>query len=394
MARLELEHVGKRFADGSWGVRDASFAVADGEFFILVGPSGCGKSTLLQLIAGLDSATRGEIRLDGRRVNDVAARDRNIAMVFQSYAIYPHMTVRENLAFPLRMAKRPGDEIERRVEETARTLALTDLLDRKPAQLSGGQRQRVAMGRAIVREPALFLMDEPLSNLDAKLRARMRAEIAALQARLGITTVYVTHDQTEAVTLGDRIAVLRAGGIEQIGSARELYARPANPFVAGFIGSPAMNFLSAAWDGAELALPFARMALPDALRARVGAAPRRLIAGLRPEHLERCGPKPVDPARVPFRVRVERVEWLGAELTVYLDPGAPAPPELSRWLAEPAAAEAGAGAAAFVARLDPATPVREGESLELGFRAEHLHLFDAETGARIDLERAAAPGRA
>jgi multiple sugar transport system ATP-binding protein len=252
MADIVLDHVTKRYPDGRLAVDDASLSIADGEFVILVGPSGCGKSTALNMIAGLEDITSGELRIDGKVVNNLAPKDRDIAMVFQSYALYPHMSVRRNMGFALALAKRPKEEIDRKVEEAARVLDLTDHLDRKPAQLSGGQRQRVAMGRAIVRSPKAFLMDEPLSNLDAKLRVQMRTEVSRLQNRLGTTTVYVTHDQTEAMTLGDRVAVLRSGRIQQVGTPTELYGRPATIFVAGFIGSPAMNFVPATVEEGEL----------------------------------------------------------------------------------------------------------------------------------------------
>ncbi len=244
MSEIELRKVSKRFT-GATAVKRANFTIRDGEFFILVGPSGCGKSTLLNMIVGLEDVSEGEIRIDGQRVNELDPKDRNMAMVFQSYALYPHMSVRENMAFPLKLAKLSNPEIDRRVARAAQILELDEYLDRRPRALSGGQRQRVAMGRAIVREPRAFLLDEPLSNLDAKLRVQMRTEIARLHNRLGTTTVYVTHDQTEAMTLGDRIAVLRKGEVLQIGTPRELYERPRNLFVAGFIGSPAMNFLPA-----------------------------------------------------------------------------------------------------------------------------------------------------
>lgn len=261
MAEIVLSHVTKSYPDGK-GVRDAvkdlSLTIADGEFIILVGPSGCGKSTTLNMIAGLEDITSGELTIGGERVNEKAAKDRDIAMVFQSYALYPHMTVRQNIAFPLTLAKLPKADIAKKVQDTAKVLDLTELLDRKPSQLSGGQRRRVAMGRAIVRDPKAFLMDEPLSNLDAKLRVQMRGEIARLQQRLGTTTVYVTHDQTEAMTLGDRVVVMRAGVAQQIGPPDELYARPANLFVAGFIGSPSMNFLPATLTPVGVELPFGR----------------------------------------------------------------------------------------------------------------------------------------
>ena len=261
MAEIVLDRVTKSYPDGATAVKDLSVTIADGEFIILVGPSGCGKSTTLNMIAGLEEISSGELRIGGERVNEKAPKDRDIAMVFQSYALYPHMTVRQNIAFPLTLAKVKKAEIASKVEETAKILDLTELLDRKPAQLSGGQRQRVAMGRAIVRDPKAFLMDEPLSNLDAKLRVQMRSEIARLQSRLGTTTVYVTHDQTEAMTLGDRVVVLRAGEAQQIGTPEELYARPANLFVAGFIGSPAMNFFPATMTDVGLKLPFGEVML-------------------------------------------------------------------------------------------------------------------------------------
>jgi len=380
MARLELERVSKRFADGTTAVRDASFRLEEGEFFILVGPSGCGKSTLLHVVAGLEEASGGEIRIDGRRVNELEPRERNVAMIFQSYAIYPHMSVRENLAFPLRLAKVGREEIRRRVEATARTLGLEELLERRPARLSGGQRQRVAMGRAIVREPALFLMDEPLSNLDARLRVQMRAEISQLHARLRTTTLYVTHDQTEAMTLGDRIAVMRRGAIEQIDSARGLYAAPANLFVAGFIGSPAMNFAPAEWDGERLALPMASLAPPPALREALGRDRRRVVVGVRPEHL---GEGPGREPSLAFRARIARLEWTGAELHAHFVVAAAATRELERLALELEAPPPGADAIGWVARLDPASPAREGCELALSCRADRLHLFDPDTGLRL-----------
>src|ERR671910_3459384 len=243
MAEIQLREVTKRYPDGTEAVKQVSLDIADGEFMILVGPSGCGKSTALRMIAGLEDISDGNLVIDGERVNDLAPRDRDIAMVFQNYALYPHMTVRDNMGFALKLAKEDSGEIDRRVTEAARILDLEPHLDRKPANLSGGQRQRVAMGRAIVRSPKAFLMDEPLSNLDAKLRVQMRTEVSRIQQRLGTTTVYVTHDQTEAMTLGDRVAVMRAGELQQVGTPQDLYERPKNIFVAGFIGSPAMNFM-------------------------------------------------------------------------------------------------------------------------------------------------------
>src|SRR6201984_1883242 len=261
MAEIVLEHLNKSYPDGATAVNDLSLTIAEGEFLILVGPSGCGKTTTLNMIAGLEDISSGELRIGGQRVNDKAPKDRDIAMVFQSYALYPHMTVRQNIAFPLTLAKMTKREIPDKVQETARILDLTELLDRKPSQLSGGQRQRVAMGRAIVRHPKAFLMDEPLSNLDAKLRVQMRGEIARLQRRLGTTTVYVTHDQTEAMTLGDRVVVMHSGAAQQIGTPDDLYERPANLFVGGFIGSPAMNFSPATLTATGLTLSFGEVML-------------------------------------------------------------------------------------------------------------------------------------
>jgi multiple sugar transport system ATP-binding protein len=263
MADIALEHITKRYSDGYEAVKDLNLEVADGEFMILVGPSGCGKSTALRMVAGLEDITDGELKIGGQVVNDRAPKDRDIAMVFQNYALYPHMTVRENMGFALKLAKTPDSEIDQKVTEAARILDLEPHLDRKPANLSGGQRQRVAMGRAIVRNPSAFLMDEPLSNLDAKLRVQMRAEISRIQHRFETTTIYVTHDQTEALTLGDRIAVMRAGILQQVGAPGELYNRPKNLFVAGFIGSPSMNFLPGQIDGDTVKLPIGDLKIPD-----------------------------------------------------------------------------------------------------------------------------------
>src|ERR687890_2403675 len=269
MADIEMRNIVKQYGDGYPAVNDVSLDIADGEFMILVGPSGCGKSTLLRMIVGLEDITSGDMLIGGKRVNDLAPRDRNLSMVFQNYALYPHMTVYENIAFPLRLAKVPDDEVRRRVTEASDVLELKEHLERKPANLSGGQRQRVAMGRAIVRQAEAFLFDEPLSNLDAKLRGQMRTEISRLQRRLGITTVYVTHDQTEAMTLGDRVAVLKKGVLQQVASPRELYDQPVNLFVAGFIGSPPMNFVPAQVRGDEIELPFATIPLREEWRTVV-----------------------------------------------------------------------------------------------------------------------------
>ena len=284
MAEIVLDKISKRFSDGYEAVTEMSLDIEDGEFMILVGPSGCGKSTALRMIAGLEDITSGELRIGERVVNDMAPKDRDIAMVFQNYALYPHMTVRENMAFPLKLAKVPDEEVRKKVEEAAKVLDLEGHLDRKPANLSGGQRQRVAMGRAIVRDPSAFLMDEPLSNLDAKLRVQMRTEVSRLQADLGTTTVYVTHDQTEAMTLGDRVAVMRSGVLQQVGVPAELYNEPKNLFVAGFIGSPAMNFMPAKVEGGVAKLPIADVPLKgEAAQALGEGEGRQVIVGIRPE---------------------------------------------------------------------------------------------------------------
>ena len=377
MAEIVLDHVTKRYADGATPVRDLSLTIADGEFVILVGPSGCGKSTTLNMIAGLDEITSGELRIGGQRVNEKAPRDRDIAMVFQSYALYPHMSVRQNIAFPLTLAKLGKAEIAAKVDETARILDLTALLDRKPSQLSGGQRQRVAMGRAIVRSPKAFLMDEPLSNLDAKLRVQMRAEIARLQNRLGTTTVYVTHDQTEAMTLGDRVVVLRAGEAQQIGTPDELYISPANLFVAGFIGSPSMNFFPASPSGTGLRLPFGEVQLPAGTSTAAD-----VIVGVRPEHFEDAALlDPVERSRsLTFRVNADLVESLGADKYVYFSlPGAGAQ---SSHLAE-LAADTGVGHNRYVARVSAESAAATGHQVDLALNTGRLIAFDAQTGANL-----------
>src|SRR3954463_7957112 len=317
MADIKFKDVTKRYPDGFEAVKHMDLDIGDGEFMILVGPSGCGKSTALRMIAGLEDITEGELMIGGETVNDLAPKDRDIAMVFQNYALYPHMTVRENMGFALKLAKTDKAEIDRKVTEAAKILDLEQHLDRKPANLSGGQRQRVAMGRAIVRDPKAFLMDEPLSNLDAKLRVQMRTEVSRIQDRLGTTTIYVTHDQTEAMTLGDRVAVMRAGVLQQVGSPMELYNNPLNLFVAGFIGSPAMNFMPVTVEGDTVKLPFGDVRVPQSLRQRLGrhAEGRSLIAGIRPESFEDASL--VGDARdrgVTFTAHIEVLESMGAEL--------------------------------------------------------------------------------
>jgi multiple sugar transport system ATP-binding protein len=377
MAEIVLDGVTKRYPDGATPVKDLSMTIGDGEFVILVGPSGCGKSTTLNMIAGLEDITSGELRIGGQRVNEKAPRDRDIAMVFQSYALYPHMTVRQNIAFPLTLAKLSKSEIDAKVAQTAKTLDLTELLDRKPSQLSGGQRQRVAMGRAIVRQPKAFLMDEPLSNLDAKLRVQMRAEIASLQNRLGTTTVYVTHDQTEAMTLGDRVVVLRAGEAQQIGTPDELYNHPANLFVAGFIGSPAMNFFPASPTEGGLRLPFGQIALTGG-----AGLPADVIVGVRPEHFEDATlMEPHERARaLTFGVRADLVESLGADKYVYFSTGGAG--ASSAQLAE-LAADSGVGHNRYVARGSADSAAASGQTVELALDITRLQVFDAVSGVNL-----------
>ncbi|OHV33342.1 MULTISPECIES: ABC transporter ATP-binding protein [Pseudofrankia] len=393
MADIVLDHVTKRYPDGQLAVDDASLSIADGEFVILVGPSGCGKSTTLNMIAGLEDITSGELRIGGKVVNDLAPKDRDIAMVFQSYALYPHMSVRKNMGFALALAKRPKEEIDRKVEEAARVLDLTEHLDRKPAQLSGGQRQRVAMGRAIVRSPKAFLMDEPLSNLDAKLRVQMRTEVSRLQNQLGTTTVYVTHDQTEAMTLGDRVAVLRSGRIQQVGTPTELYGRPATVFVAGFIGSPAMNFVPATVEEGELRTPFGNIAPDDRQRRLLeawnggAAGDRSLIVGARPEHFEDAALEQVtDRPGLRFTATVDVLERLGSDSFAYftVTGGRARIADLEELAHDAGTVDLSSGAEQIVARLDAASRVHEGQQAELWLDTHQLHLFDPDTGRNLD----------
>jgi multiple sugar transport system ATP-binding protein len=380
MAEIQLRNVSKRFADTT-AVKSTSFTIHDGEFFILVGPSGCGKSTLLNMIVGLEKVTTGEIRVDGTAVNALDPKDRNMAMVFQSYAIYPHMSVRENMAFPLKLAKLPSSEVDRRIAKAAEILELTELLDRKPRALSGGQRQRVAMGRAIVREPKVFLLDEPLSNLDAKLRVQMRTELARLQRRLGTTTIYVTHDQTEAMTLGDRIAVLRQGEVLQIGTPRELYTQPKNLFVAGFIGAPAMNFLPAHWRAGRLELPLGSAVYPG-LDQLSEQAP--LVVGFRPEQLQLIKRQPTMLGGLHFEAQVEVIEWLGADLFVYFDVSLDGFEDFTPAQALGAESDQ-AKRSTVVARIDPSDGLKEGDRVSLVLDAEKLLLFDGVNGENLTL---------
>jgi len=391
VASIEFEHVTKRYKDGFEAVRDMSLEVRDGEFMILVGPSGSGKSTALRMVAGLEDITDGELRIGGELVNDRAPKDRGVAMVFQSYALYPHMTVRENIGFALKLAKVPRRVIDRKVTEAARILDLEPHLDRKPANLSGGQRQRVAMGRAIVRSPNAFLMDEPLSNLDAQLRVQTRTVIARLQQQLGITTLYVTHDQIEALTLGDRIAVMRAGVLEQVGPPGEIYGRPDNLFVAGFIGSPAMNFLPGRVEGERLRTPIGEIEVADRLRPGLfsarGAARASVIVGIRPEHFEDAMLVGDRPDGHTLKATVDVLESVGSEYYAHFTvPSEPLPAiALGAVNQDHGSAHSGGvrDGVPMVARLGRASRVRQGQQAELWVGTSQVHLFDAKTGRNL-----------
>jgi multiple sugar transport system ATP-binding protein len=398
VAEIILDDVSKVYADGTEAVSGLSLMIADAEFMVLVGPSGCGKTTALRMVAGLEDISRGVITIGEQVVNDVAPKDRDVAMVFQNYALYPHMSVYENIAFGLRLRKMDRQEIDRRVQEAAKILGMSELLKRKPKALSGGQRQRVAMGRAIVREPQAFLMDEPLSNLDAKLRVQMRAEVSHLQNDLGVTTIYVTHDQTEAMTMGDRVAVIKKGVLQQVDAPQVLYDRPGNLFVAGFIGSPAMNMVEAdltredgslfvAFGGSKLRVDNGAASQRPALRAFEGG---RVILGIRPENMEDASI--VSDASLDRRLTVQVTlrEALGSEILIHFPVDAPPvmtddTRELFRDTGALADLEgrAEAGASTFVARLDPRSAVAEREELELYVDTARLHFFDPRTGAGI-----------
>ncbi len=393
MAEITFNDVWKRYPDGFEAVKDMNLEVRDGEFMILVGPSGCGKSTALRMIAGLEDITEGDLIIGGERVNELEPRDRDIAMVFQNYALYPHMTVRENMGFALKLAKVDQAEIDRKVNQAAEILELKQHLDRKPANLSGGQRQRVAMGRAIVRDPKCFLMDEPLSNLDAKLRVQMRTEVARLQQQLGTTMVYVTHDQTEAMTLGDRVAVMRAGIVQQVDTPRRLYEDPANLFVAGFIGSPSMNFVTGRLEGNQVRTPFGDVPLSDRmvkdLRAAGGHSSRDVIVGVRPEHFEDAAIEdPGAPDRLRFRAKLDVVESMGSELYAYFPVQCDdVESDQLKDLAADAGMEdlpsSGAGGQQVVARLDAASRATPGEEIELVVDTSEIKLFDPKGGRSL-----------
>jgi multiple sugar transport system ATP-binding protein len=406
MAGIVMEDVSKVFADGTTAVSDLSLDIKNEEFIVLVGPSGCGKTTALRMVAGLESITRGTIAIGDQVVNAVPPKERDIAMVFQNYALYPHMSVYDNMAFGLKLRKLPKEEIDRRVRRAAEILGLEEYLQRKPKALSGGQRQRVAMGRAIVREPQAFLMDEPLSNLDAKLRVQMRAEVSRLQSELGVTTIYVTHDQTEAMTMGDRVAVIKKGELQQVDAPQFLYDHPANLFVAGFIGSPAMNMVEADLvreDGGLYAVfGSTRLRVADevvserpGIRAYEG---HRVIAGIRPENMEDASIMPIIPEDRRMKVDIVLREALGSEVLVHFS--VDAPPVLTEDTRELVGEQSGpmaqasvivqelekaaeTGTSTFVARLDPRTRAAERQPLELAVDTGRLHFFDPQTGLGI-----------
>jgi multiple sugar transport system ATP-binding protein len=400
MATVELERVTKIYPNGAEAVSDLSLSVADGEFMVLVGPSGCGKTTTLRMIAGLEDVTEGEIRVGDQVVNDLSPSDRDMAMVFQNYALYPHMTVAENIGFALKLRHRPKEEVRAKVREAARILGLTEHLNRKPAQLSGGQRQRVAMGRAIVREPAVFLMDEPLSNLDAKLRVQMRAEVARIQRRLGVATFYVTHDQTEAMTMGDRVAVFNLGKLQQSDEPQALYDAPANLFVASFIGSPAMNLYRAALDpeATRVRIGDQELELPAALRGAQTLQQfrdRPVIVGIRPEDMSSIEDGEGPAAGQVLSGQVDLVESLGSEKLIHFRLDA----ERVAGLTGPAIDEESAGleageiaehaAASGTARVAASSRLRDGDQAQLRVKTDRLHLFDPDSGNAL-----VGPGRA
>jgi multiple sugar transport system ATP-binding protein len=393
MARVAFEHAGKVYEDGTRALADFNLEIADGEFMVLVGPSGCGKTTALRMVAGLEAISEGTIRIGDKVVNALEPRKRDLAMVFQNYALYPHMSVYRNIGFGLKLRKTPPSEIRRRVEEIARVLGIVELLDKKPRQLSGGQRQRVAMGRAIIRDPQAFLMDEPLSNLDAKLRVQMRAEIARIQREVNATTIYVTHDQVEAMTMGDRVAVLRKGVLQQVATPQQLYGSPTNLFVASFIGSPAMNLVQARLERQSgglvcrlgdqaLALPEQVVAARPELDAHVG---RTIGLGIRPEHLHDAALTDGAPVGRKLRGRVVTTELLGSELLAHLEvPVAPVVTEevlevaedVDRALSEDLRAEARGQRSVFVGRFDARSTVRIGDEVEATVDTDRLHFFD------------------
>jgi len=386
VAEIVLEHVVKRYPDGALAVDDFNLEIADGEFIILVGPSGCGKSTTLNMVAGLEDITGGKLLIDGQVMNDKAPKDRDIAMVFQSYALYPHMTVGENMGFPLRLAGVDKGTIRQKVQEAAEMLELTQHLDRKPSNLSGGQRQRVAMGRAIVRQPKAFLMDEPLSNLDAKLRVQMRTQVLRIQKSLNTTTLYVTHDQTEAMTLGDRVVVMRAGVVQQVGTPAYLYAHPANLFVAGFIGSPSMNFLPGQIKGGTVVTALGEAQLPDRVRQALDKANTggNIILGVRPEHFEDASLAGDKPGGT-FEAPIDIVESMGSDIYAYFSvKGEEAHSRDLDDLAKDTGNDLHThGVVPITARLDASANVRRGQTAQLWYDTSKVQVFDIETGQNL-----------
>ncbi len=388
MASLSLKHIHKIYPNGFEAVKDFNLEVEDKEFIIFVGPSGCGKSTTLRMIAGLEDISNGEFRIDGKMMNDVEPKDRDIAMVFQNYALYPHMSVRDNMAFGLKLRKTPKHEINKKVKDAAHILDLEELLDRKPAALSGGQRQRVAMGRAIVREPKVFLMDEPLSNLDAKLRVQMRTEIAALHQRLGATIIYVTHDQTEAMTLGTRIVVMKDGVIQQVASPQKLYNEPVNLFVAGFIGSPQMNFVNAdcVAKGDDIYLEFDRFTvkLPEqkaAILKEQGYVGKQVVMGIRPEDILESEHELEAHPDSQIQVKINGYELLGAEVLLYFNLLNEKPDNIQRQFTDDAYANV--KKTLFTAKVSAETPARYGSTITVALNPAKIHVFDKETEMAI-----------
>ncbi len=392
MAGVTLKGVTKEYDNGFKAVDDLDLDIEDGEFLVMVGPSGCGKSTTLRMIAGLEEISEGELRIGDRLVNDVHPKDRDIAMVFQNYALYPHMSVADNIGFALKLAKNSKEEIAERVQDAARLLELTEQLDKKPGQLSGGQRQRVAMGRAIVRSPQVFLLDEPLSNLDAKLRVQMRAEITDLQKNVGVTTFYVTHDQVEAMTMADRVAVINAGILQQVAAPQTLFDQPDNLFVAAFIGSPSMNLMegvvtesggaySLQLGSQSVELPASLMSARPALRDHIG---KTIVAGIRPKDFEDAAILPGHPAGQRVRAKIENVEALGYERIVYFGLDAKQVIQADAMdLKDDAEVLQQAEGSRIAGRFDPASAVRAGDEVEIAVAAEETHFFDLETGLAI-----------
>jgi multiple sugar transport system ATP-binding protein len=407
VAEVTFDGVSKVYLDGTRAVDSIDLEIQDGEFMVLVGPSGCGKTTALRMVAGLEDISEGQVKIGERVVNQLAPRDRDIAMVFQSYALYPHLTVYDNIAFSLRLRKTPKNEIDKRVKDAARILGLEEFLDRKPRALSGGQRQRVAMGRAIVRQPQAFLMDEPLSNLDAKLRVQMRAEISGIQRDLKVTTIYVTHDQVEAMTMGDRVAVIRKGELQQVADPQALYDKPVNLFVGGFIGSPAMNLVEATLEQSNggltvrtgdqtIALGDETLSLRPALKSYAG---RQVVLGIRPEDLEDAAIDTEAPSDRRIRGRVELKEALGSEIMAHFTIEAPPAVtedvrELARDIGDESVVEAKADAThtTMVGRFSPRTEIRVGDVLEVTVDTRALHFFDPETGMGIYKEKDSTKG--